>query len=633
MGKVLSREPLYFNYVQETIKKKYDTSYSSQFNKSYSLHKNKFSLNKKIGKRRRSKKIIKWNIYLLSKLDTDDGLSWKSTLYNFINDKNFQNSYYFQNEIFFNEFEILNNPKLIHDKKNELNPILFPFDGDDLKNISNRASINDEFLCDLKLNITELSIASQLRKNPQYENKYNIQQIKKYIRIILYQLKNELHPIKIIIKKFTEIYTSILKDKINICSENNINKEKEKIIKDIQQFIELMQVALKLFYINSINYKFFISERDEFINLISYILFNQKNADKYEFYNTLYNFFNKSNEKIKEKFEEKKILFENLSPEEAGVDPKFCLNEVTEEFIEKYKKDEKINKEPRKKSKIVEHLENNENINFINTDTTSSTGTISTAKGTTDSNKINNENAHEIANIIEENNDDNNDDDNDDDIINIEKQIFKKEKFEQKNKSKSIIKRKSSTNTQINENENNKRNLSISSYKEFSESYNNCENETKLLEKLEENYDFDIAIIKETTDYKTKINNNLNIPYKKAINFIKTIKNYKAPLEKLTIIALTSINITKNVDEFWKKEESLKLKEGFLNIDADQLMSIYLYIIFNMNIPSIFTELDFIKYFTTSISKQSIIGYYYTTVSGCIDFILKTENKEALVGN
>ena len=117
------------------------------------------------------------------------------------------------------------------------------------------------------------------------------------------------------------------------------------------------------------------------------------------------------------------------------------------------------------------------------------------------------------------------------------------------------------------------------------------------------------------------------------IFFIKTIKNYKAPLEKLTIIALTSINITKNVDEFWKKEESLKLKEGFLNIDADQLMSIYLYIIFNMNIPSIFTELDFIKYFTTSISKQSIIGYYYTTVSGCIDFILKAENKEALVGN
>ena len=96
-----------------------------------------------------------------------------------------------------------------------------------------------------------------------------------------------------IIKKFTEIYTSILKDKINICSENNINKEKEKIIKDIQQFIELMQVALKLFYINSINYKFFISERDEFINLISYILFNQKNADKYEFYNALYNFINK----------------------------------------------------------------------------------------------------------------------------------------------------------------------------------------------------------------------------------------------------------------------------------------------------------------------------------------------------
>ena len=115
-------------------------------------------------------------------------------------------------------------------------------------------------------------------------------------------------------------------------------------------------------------------------------------------------------------------------------------------------------------------------------------------------------------------------------------------------------------------------------------------------------------------------------PYEEAIKYINTIHKYKGPLEKLTVIALTSIMITDSIDEFWKKEKNLP--EKFLNIEADELMSIYLYIVYNMDISSILTQLDFIKYFTTLITKQSIIGYYYTTVDGCIQFILDTKNKE-----
>ena len=91
-------------------------------------------------------------------------------------------------------------------------------------------------------------------------------------------------------------------------------------------------------------------------------------------------------------------------------------------------------------------------------------------------------------------------------------------------------------------------------------------------------------------------------------------------------MALTSIMITDRIDEFWKNEKNLP--EKFLNIEADELMSIYLYIVYNMDISSILTQLDFIKYFTTPVTKQSMIGYYYTTVDGCIHFILDNENKE-----
>ena len=52
-----------------------------------------------------------------------------------------------------------------------------------------------------------------------------------------------------------------------------------------------------------------------------------------------------------------------------------------------------------------------------------------------------------------------------------------------------------------------------------------------------------------------------------------------------------------------------------------------------MNVESIFTHLDYIQHFTGNISKQSIIGYFYTTVEGCIKFIMDAEKKEDLRKN
>ena len=80
-----------------------------------------------------------------------------------------------------------------------------------------------------------------------------------------------------------------------------------KVINELQEFIEMMQVALKLFYLKSINYKFFISDRDEFINLICYILFNQEENNIYQL---VFNLFQKSNEdKQKQLLEKKKKLW------------------------------------------------------------------------------------------------------------------------------------------------------------------------------------------------------------------------------------------------------------------------------------------------------------------------------------
>ena len=608
---VCSNKVSYYNYMKKVLKNNYDENYSSLFNKNFGFQKNKF-IQRKLSKNNNAQinYYLNWKNYLLEKLKLYNSKSWNYALYNsLINDEfNTINEFLYQNEIFFEEFSVLNMPKSLEkiDKKNtELNKdnVLYPFDSDEIKNASNDISFDmtnedrksdcgiinninnsndkEQISYHLTLDVKNESIESNLVENPKYEVKYNINQIKKYCRIILKQLKDKFHPINIIIKKFTDIFVPYLNNKMNK-HKDELDKVKNRIIKDLQYFIEIMQVTLKLFYINSINYKFFVSERDEFINIISYILFNQKREKSYIFYDSIFKLFQYSNRKKSNELEQKIKKFGKLTPREAGVCQKFCLDEESELFFEEYKNN-KNKKEIKEKSRITNYFEK----------------------------KI----------IIINKNDD--DDDIIENEINIDKQIFNERKLTKPND------KKSNNTTNINNNEES----SSYSFQEFAIKFNSYnENQEKLKEKLEESLNFIFNTVstqpseKEKNFQKNKFN---LIPYSNAIEYMKTIVNYKVPIEKLTIIALTSIAITKCVDEYWKKEKDLPPK--FLNIDADEIMSIYLYIIYNMNLPSIFTELDFIQHFTTDISKKSMVGYYYTTLRGCLDFIMKAETKESFV--
>ena len=608
---VCSNKVSYYNYMKKVLKNNYDENYSSLFNKNFGFQKNKF-IQRKLSKNNNApiNYYLNWKNYLLEKLKSYNSKSWNYALYNsLINDEfNTINEFLYQNEIFFEEFSVLNMPKSLEkiDKKNtELNKdnVLYPFDSDEIKNASNDISFDmtnenrksdcgiinniensndkEQISYHLTLDIKNESIESNLVENPKFEVKYNINQIKKYCRIILKQLKDKFHPINIIIKKFTDIFVPYLNNKMNK-HKDELDKVKNRIIKDLQYFIEIMQVTLKLFYINSINYKFFVSERDEFINIISYILFNQKREKSYIFYDSIFKLFQYSNRKKSNELEQKIKKFGKLTPREAGVCQKFCLDKESELFFEEYKNN-KNKKEIKEKSRITNYFEK----------------------------KI----------IIINKNDD--DDDIIENEINIDKQIFNERKLTKPND------KKSNNTTNINNNEES----SSYSFQEFAIKFNSYnENQEKLKEKLEEslNFIFYTALTQPSEKEKNFQKNKFNlIPYSNAIEYMKTIVNYKVPIEKLTIIALTSIAITKCVDEYWKKEKDLPPK--FLNIDADEIMSIYLYIIYNMNLPSIFTELDFIQHFTTDISKKSMVGYYYTTLRGCLDFIMKAETKESFV--
>ena len=633
-----SSKSSYYKFMRKELKKSYDNIISNDFNKNYSLQMSKFNSEKKKKKYIGDDEgdIIDWKIFLLNQFSTSDKKSWKYSIFNFIkneHDYKVQNYeiYFLENEIFMNQFSLLINPKLyMKNRIDEENPILYLFSKEELEeyteikdkfedyNINKNneeEEINEKEIMleiddveDAKgklkrhkskiLNITKsmeglYSFESLKTFNEKNINEINTYKIREHITLIRSQLNKENHPILKIIKKFSENYAQIIKIRYESIKKINdigkINDVKNKIIKDIQTFVEIISVGLKLFYSKTINYEIFVSERDEFINLICYFLFKDDN-----FYINLFSFFELSNKEKYNSFKLKKIDLGQLEPQDCGVSPKFCLNKITKEIKEKelYNENSNTNK---KKTGIVDYFEkldlNQEkyNISFYNN--------MYSAEGIKDISTIN------------------------------KKNIFKSFYDTKTENRKSKFKKGKIIKEEIKEETDSIKHCStISSYKEFSQQLKSL-NES-IIEKYEEemnNNPSGLNIPKINNE-----NNENNIPYYEEMKYIQTIKDYNFPLDKLTIIALTSVIITKSVDNFWKGI-NIKNPKKFLNIDADELLSIYLYIIYNINLPSIYTELDFINYFTGSITKQSMIGYYYTTIEGCLNFIMSSKCKEDFI--
>ncbi len=644
---IYSNKSSYYSLVRKCLEKSYKSNYQSKFNQSFGLKKKTFEPTRKISIYREEDMddVLKWKTYLLTKLETNDTTNWKYELFNYIEDKSYFNEYLLKNEMFYYEFSIINEPNsMINLEKDDfkIKTILFPMENDEMREYSNsskknnntdenrkkssgsihsKISINnDSNIESLNRTIRSITITSEMTKdNPANMNKFNSNQIKRYINFILNQLKDKIniHPIHDIIKYFSELYKVRLTNYLNYL--NNGKKEpdsiKRKVINELQEFIEIMQVALKLFYLKSINYQFFISDRDEFINLICYILFNQEENNIYQL---VFNLFQKSNEDKQKQLLEKKKNFGEISPIEFGIDPKFCLDEETTKFIENYKNSIKdIKKEieikennSEEKSKIEPNLEINKIINKKRRKS-------KIVKKLEIVDEINRKNENQITNQKKIKLDDQDGLEQ----LNINEQIFKVGNFK---KEESAIRKNTITtksNLFIDESEPN----TGFGYKNFCKTFN--EDKSKLENILNENMNFyPVSTNVGTKNITNK--NKPNKPYQNAVDFINNLSEKKGPIEKLTNIALKSIMITKSIDEFWKNEKALP--EKLLDIDADQLMSIYSYIVYNMDLSSIFTQLDFIDNFTTYATKQSMIAYYYITVSICVKMILEAEMKSDL---
>ena len=570
----------YYKLIGKTLKDRYKKNRFDKFNQNYSLFAKDFEksyINQKIIHSKLAGYYISWKSYLLNALNNmakEEAYTWADNLCESISNESFPNQTKYQNMFFYQEIQILSKPKL---KNNSLSSFerttYFP----DFKKKDTNEKIDDSFndkddkfdtkdpMYNIKMKISSNLMGSfvsadsespnsSFKKDPNYEYQYNKNKIKEYMEIFKEHLSQKDHPIYYVFNLFINEFVPVIKG-VNESYKNNIdpknigNDDKAKdIIRQLQNFIVLMQNVIKLFYSRSISYDYFRDEKDEFLNLVSYIIFSSVKV--YDAFFQLFEFMNRDNI---ERFENKHKKFGDITPEEIGIKGRFCLNEKTNEFMEELKS-------KKKNTKIYNKNGNNEEED--------------------DSDLAININGKEK---IVDTDDDNN--------INTSSK-----KIQGNNTNSNELQLK------VDSNSNNSENLKVTS---DSGKLNLITREFSLLSK-EKEYS------------KT--------PYGEAIEFIKKIVEFKVPLEKLVIIASVSSLITQSVNKYWKNMGRY-IEPSMLSIDADELMTIFMYIIYKSNMPLLFVHADFIKYFTSPTTKSTMIGYYYTTLQGCLDFLLETKEK------
>ena len=516
-------------------------------------------------------------------------------------------------------------------------------------------------------------------KYKEFRNK-----VKRYIMNFKEHILNKDHPINIVAQIFESVWVDFANKKLDLMRKNypitneenkkDIEKDVAELTYQFQKFVIKLQICLKLFYSRTINYSFFNEEKDELINLITTLIF--RTGRIYEVMFSLYEFSLRNEiEDMTRKYQRLK----KITPEELGVAKQFCLNKETldlqEQILLKNLKEinEKENnnkiKSKERKEKIdlekgtieIDIREKNIEKNKISTLLTviqekksriprPGDRDMEDMKVNLDFDDDNSESQNTLA-IYANKNDSVYVESNNNFLGSILPKLEGNDLLAPSanvsvdnatihNKGLALNINDSGDdliNNNINNNKN-KQNEYLFSKKVFQDNQQEEGNDNVFIVRDSNAVSKNVMpfvpekIIGRVSFMRKNIDDFLSYPYETAIQLLKQIRRYKTPFEKMMIIASISNEITDCINDFWTEMENY-IKKDFLGIEAEQIMTIFIYIIIQSGITDIFVHCKMIKYFTTCTTKSSMIGYYYSTIEASITYIKTLKNVDELFQN
>ena len=646
----------YFSIVNQIIRNNYDQAFDEKrINDNMAICLEKKSFNEIYDLNEiENPSYIYWLDYLYHYLSVEQkNEEWANEMIEKLDEEPFLMENKYLSQFFFKEFFIQNEPQFINESKvdelNESNDDIFS-NSNSLKvslnnnNLNMMRNLGGTFGPNSPQSLKEESESDNSSVNDETEKKYKLlrNQVKKYIYVFKEHIIYKDHPINRVIQIFEETWVKQVEKKLQFIENfndrdndfHNTNELIDELTKQLQDFVIIMQICLKLFYCKVIDYSCFINEKDELINLLTTIIFRTG-----KIYQTIFKLQKIRLGSIVSDMKNKYIQLKKITPQVLGIEKQFCLNIETlnmqEEILEKEKSS--YEKESNKDEKEKDNSMNiNTNICLDNKD-----------KGNiyidiTDENmeirKINNllmkikEKKNKISKYRESDmNDIQVDIDFGSDNNNIISESYYNRPgslYEDTIVGSLLSKRRETIDNDYNSlNKNNTKNKLNNIFingniNDSVDENDNCQiirdhNEARKsitqinFVKVFERISFTKDPEKKEFSY---------FPYETAIQLLKQIEKYKAPFEKMLIFASLSNEIKNCIDDYWKDMEDY-IKNDLLGVEAEQLMTIFVYIISKAQVEDIMVHCNLIKLFTTTMTKSSMIGYYYSNAEASVNYI------------
>ena len=570
--------------------------------------------------------------------------SWPFKVISELDKENFLLENKYLSEFFYEEFQLENAPGFIIQKrikKKEEQKINLD---NSILNITD--NLGGSFM------ISEFSSQETDFANLKYKHFRN--KVKGYIDKFKKHIFSKDHPINIVTQIFVKIwvnYALLIMDSLKKKNLEDIKTIKEidivvnDLTQELQRFVVHLQIALKLFYSRTINYAYFNEEKDELINLITTLLFRTG-----DIYSTIFELYKLSLLQEIKKISSNFYKLKKITPEELGLKKQYCLNISSLNFQEEIltKKLEEVNNKIINEEKKEENDNDNDNESDIGNDFVFQKKKIGIILDIVRDNKkkVPRYGDREIEETK----------------VNLsfeENYEFTPNSINPQAIGLGLGLEKSNTITTIGEelgiknmsllpidelydeqSDLNNSNYSYLNPDEINTNENMLPNKTMIVRTKKGQNEKEKAsklpkiqkIFNRVSYTRTKNIEYLSYPYETAIQLLKQVKKYRTPFEKMMIFASISGEITDCINDFWKDLDGY-IDNSLLNLEIDQLMTIFIYIIIQSQITDIGVHCKIIKSFTTCITKASMIGYYYSTVEASIQYISSINNIKELFKN
>ena len=125
------------------------------------------------------------------------------------------------------------------------------------------------------------------------------------------------------------------------------------------------------------------------------------------------------------------------------------------------------------------------------------------------------------------------------------------------------------------------------------------------------------------------------IPYEKSIKMLKDIYKYKSPIDKLLLTTKLRKEIKNEIDEFWGDlpENELKSKELKFEIEIDDYINVFEYMISKAGMNDLYVHVDFVEIFTNDKIRRDINDYNLQQIKVGLLQLNDLEDKKENINN